>query len=174
MVRALGRQLWSLPSSQLMVIRQVVGSPSPGGGGQKLLSPPIQMLLRTRCLYHQLVGAKIQQKHPGCLEKSIPGTAVLPSRISVPESWGTFCGAICSPPKPASFPGCAENRAGGPAARRLSVAVWLSAPRRFAALPVPPRLSSRVGFISLLLIYLFSRGCLEPATVGISRGWFWC
>lgn len=88
------------------------GVPKPWGGTEAAQPPHMDA-----AVYQTLVpaawGSKIQQKHPGCLEKSMPGTSVLPPRTSVPKSQRTLCRAVC-PPRPAVSPGCAENRAGGP------------------------------------------------------------
>lgn len=155
-VRALGRQLWSFPSSQLMVITQVVGSPRPGGG-QELLSPPHT----DAAAYQMLVpsawgGAKSSKNIPGGWRKASQARLFYPHPHQCLNPGGCFWG--CLPPPTPDLPvflAVLKTGLEAPAARRPSAAVWLSAPRRFTALPVPPCLSSPAGFVSLLPIYFF-------------------
>lgn len=158
-----------------MVITQVVGSPRPWGG-QELLSPPHT----DAAAYQMLVpsawgGAKSSKNIPGGWRKASQARLFYPHPHQCLNPGGCFWG--CLPPPTPDLPvflAVLRTGLGAPAARRPSAAVWLSAPWRFSALPVPPCLSSPAGFVSLLLMYLFSRGCLELTTVKSSQGWFWC
>lgn len=99
-----------------MVITQVVGSPGPGGG-QELLSPPHT----DAAAYQMLVpsawggGAKSSKNIPGGWRKASQARLFYPHPHQCLNPGGCFWGCLPPPhPRPASFPGCAENRAGGP------------------------------------------------------------
>lgn len=150
------------------------GVPETLGGTGAAQPPPYRCCCVPDACTISLGGGKIQQKHPGWLEKSIPGTAVLPSSSSVPESWGMFLGLFATPhPRPASFPGCAENRAGGPRCEEAERCRVVVCPAAFhcPACSTLPLLSSRFCFPAADLFFYFHVAALssrqsEAALVG--------
>lgn len=150
------------------------GVPRTWGGTGAAQPPPYRCCCVPDACTISLGGPKSSKNIPGGWRKASQARLFYPHPHQCLNPGGCFWGCLPPPhPRPASFPGCAENRAGGPRceeAERCCVVVCPAA-FRCPACSTLPLVSSRFCFPAADLFFYFHVAALsspqsEAARVG--------